>query len=653
MSRVLRWLLAALAATALTACGGGTDGDAPVQVRPPPNALTITLATGEVDATAGEMRVHGVDGLFRTSTLQPGGLYVSKIDALAGPYAATLRLSSNVDGQSLYLGALATAAGPLNVTPLTTLAAAQLFGRDPQQMFGALGGTGEASLAQVTPEALAEAQVRVKAFLQRRHGYTVPASVGDFFTMPFTPQPGDPMFDAVTALNTLLAARGTDVFRVSTEVANEALLCNAERLQWTGPDGTRDFCPATKRTEADAGDARRLRHRFTDSEGNVLEVVVQGAQVRSVSLQPAGGAAVGCEGTACRGLALGAPADDGTRALVFTGLKLGAGVALDGTLQAAAPGAFFPPLPCANRYYVARPDGRVDAACAALDDVLSVGAGSAAALGTQRRAYTFRSDGSIEPAAPALEVVADPDAVVSVLVQDLDPDTGRPRTLWTCRGSACQGVTLGPVRDDPDSFAPYVLRQRLVTLDDTVLAALNPDGTPSDAGPVTVRATLDTLEIVFPPEQQAATLPCASAAQRVVVRISDESRATEECPPVADAIDGLQASDFLRTVAGADGSLTFHIASLRSLNGGLGAAPGLDIVVLDGKAAGARYEGIAGGRYGCDGAACSGVSVGAPDGAGRREIRVQGLRLREITTGGLPGDREAIVDGGFIAAAPG
>lgn len=639
---------------ALAGCGG-TDGDAPQQPRPELDAVTVSLLAGEVGATRAELRVHGVQGIFRVGQRSPDGRYVVKLDQLTGPYAVGVRYNDDDTGAVAYLGALTTGAGPLNVTPLTTFAAAQLFGRDPTALFGGLGGTGDTSLSAITPQALADAQRQVKAYLQRRHGYALPDGVGDFFTSPFVAQAGDPMFDAITALNAVLDGQGTDVFQVAARIGDEARLCNAERLSLTENGDSRDFCPSSKSTLSEDGDPTITRHAFTDNEGNLLTVRGRGSDVLSATLQPAGGApGWSCSGAGCGGLSLGTPAGDQSRAIVFTALKLGSArgtITLDGSLHSNPPGAFFPPLACDNRYYIAHADNRVEAACVAPDSSIGAGFGDAASVGATRRRYTFQSDGSVEPLAAALEVVADPDGIVSVLVQDLDPDTQAPRTLWKCRGTACKGVTLGPVRDDADSFAPYVLRNRLITLDDTVLSGLDPEGTPSTAGAVTIRATLDSFEIVFPAEQQPALRPCASSPHRLTVRLGDEARVYEECVPLPPP-EGVPPELLLRTSVDGEGRATYLMASLVDAFGGSSPSGGVTIETSGGNIIRITYLPINGGTYRCEASACSGVAIAEPDGAGARAITFSGVTLQEVETAGLPGDRSATIDGAFVAPAP-
>jgi hypothetical protein len=648
----LKALLSALVCSLmLVGCGGGGGGD---NAKPEINAVTVSVYAGETGATLAELRVYGVQGIFRIAQRAPDGKYVIKLDQLTGPYAVALRFNDDNTGETVYLGSLATRAGVLNLTPFTTFAAAQLFGRDPKAFFAGLGGTGDASLAAVTPAALINAQARVKTFLLRNYGYTVPSGVGDFFTTSFVAQAGDPTFDAITALNTLLAGRGTNVFQVAAQIGNEARLCNAERLGIASADGPRDFCPASKNTSADAGDATITNFTFSDSDGDTLTVSGRGNDVLSATLQPSGGGAPSsCSGAGCAGLTLGTPAGDGTRPIIFAAVRLisaGGTLQLDGTLQANAPGAFFPPLPCDNHYYVAYVDNHVDAACAAPDTSIGAGFGDTGSLGTTRRRYVFQTDGSVQPLAPNIEIVAEPNAIVSVLVQDIDPNTGLPRTLWKCRAAACNGVTLGPVRDDPDSFAPYVLRNRLITLNDTVLSALNPDGSPSSVGSTTVRASLDSFEIIFPPEQQPVTQACGSASQRLVIGISDETRVFEECPPVI--VPGLTLDLFLHTNTDGQGNPVYFIGSLLEAFGGNSVSGGITIEMNAGGIASVTYLPILGGRYGCTASECSGITIGAPDGTGQRLITFTGVTLTEVETAGLPGDRTAVINGSFVAPPP-
>lgn len=658
VERPVGWLALLIGwALALLGACGGTDGDAPIQIRPEPDVVTITAYSGVPNVTSGGIRVYGVQGVFRAPLPTAQRTFTANLTELTGPYAIGLLGNSDETGDVAHLVSVTTRRGIVNVTPLTTLAVAQLFGRDPTMLFSGLLGAGDPILANVTEVKLIDAQARVRRYLQREFGFTLGDDVGDFFTAPFSPAAGDPMFDAIVALNTRLAELGTDVFAVGKQIAAEANFCNLERLVITMAGEEQEFCPALKSSQPDEADPTVTNYRFTDSAGTVLTVVGRGADVLSATLsQSEGGPVFTCSGAGCTGIALGTPAGDLSRPINFSGVRLAGAsgmLGLDGTLQANPPGAFFPPLLCDNRYYVAYPDGRVDAACAAPDPGLGAGFGSTAERGVERRSYTFSSDGSFEPLAAALEVVAEPDGVVSVLVQDTDPATGELRTLFKCRGADCNGVTLGPVRDDADSFAPLVLRNRLITLDDTVLTALNPAGTPSAVGSATVRASLDSFEVIFPGE--FVFLPCASPSQRLTSQVSDETVVIEECPPAEIPPEaGVEPEAFLRTAADAEGNLTFFISSfVYQPSGSFGPGPGITINLSNEGVVDVTYPSLRGSTFRCVGSACTGVTVSAPDAAGERTISFSGAVLQEIETAGLIGDRTATINGSFTAPPPG
>jgi len=651
------------AATCLLAACGGADGNAPSPASPTSTTLTVTAYGGVANAVEPQqLTVKGVNGIFRVALLAPQGTYAAKLEQLTGPYAVGFEVYVGTETSPRVLGSLATGPGALNVTPLTTLAMAQLTGQDPSLYFPALSGTGDPALKAVTAEKLSAAQTEVKRYLAQQYGITLTNSLGDFFTAPFSPKAGDPMFDAITALNQRFAQRATHAFAVAQQLARHASFCNAERLTLTLGGASLDFCPVQKTTLPNGTDSGLVNHRFIDDGGDVLTVAARDGKPVGARLLRSSGATYACEGVTCAGLALGAAEADGSRPVSWAHVTLVGSadhIAIDGTLQASKPGIALPPLPCdTNRYFIVYPDDRIDATCAASDSAIGAGIGDTVSAGATRRVHTFQSDGSVEPVPAKLEVRADPAGVVSVLVQDLDPDTGAVRTLFKCQGTGCNGAHVGPARDDVDSFPPYTLRRRLIQLDDTVLAAFNPDGTASTFGAATVRAELDSFEIIFPPEGQARAAACASAAQRLTAQPSDESTPSEICPPASLPDDaGIGPEDFRTTTRTADGQFQFLIASYYSSDYSSGTPPyeglgGVTITMAADVVEEVIYKAYIGGTYRCLASACNGITVSAPSASGERAISLAGTVLQEIEAGGLPGDRIATVGGHFTAPAP-
>lgn len=637
------------AAVLLAACGGGTTGDAPPASWPAVASVQGAAYSTDAGLVADEVYVKGASGIYRHVRTDAARAYSAKLDGLGGPYAVALRVVSNTTGAEGFLVALATAAGTANATPLSTLVVAELTGQDPTAYFQGLANAGDPVLSQVTAGSLRAAQARVARRLAHDFGIVLPEGA-DILGAAITAQAGDPWYDAATVLTTRLQAQGRDVLGYAHDVARQAVLCGVERLVWTDASGEADFCPRTKSTTLDPADTAHAQVLFTADNGATLALEARGSTVMTLTVADAAGRTWTCSGAGCAGLTIGAAAADGTRALQFALSLPGLSgpLALAGTLTAPKPGVVLPPLACdSNRYFVIHPDDHVDATCAAPDSLTGAGVGETLSAGTHRRIYRFATDGGAPETDLQLELrVDDASRVASALVYDTDPQTGLPRPRFRCIGSECAGVGIGPAVDDADSFAPYIIRLRTLTLDHTVLAAIQPDGTPADGGPVLVVAELASLEIV--PPQPLRPQPCASAAMRLTAQASDEAAAWDVCPPVDTS--GYVESSFLSTTVDATGT-SFTLASLYS--DGLSAPVGGPVVIhtdLAGTVDTVSFTTIDGVVYRCS--ACGGVTVGTVQSDGTRRVTVTGVELAEVETAGLPGQRSVRLDGGFTAPAP-
>lgn len=648
---VLAWALSLL--LALAGCGGGTDGDAPQQVRDV-NAVVVAAEAAVPGYTADpSIGVYGSQGLFRIGQYQSfDDRHVAKLDLLTGPYAIGLRAVGDDTGEPRTQVSLAFGRGPINLNPLTTLTLAQVLGRDPSTWFSSLAATGDAALAELTPERLDAGQAALRRELARSLGVSLPDTLGDVFTATYAARAGDPMHEAILGVNAALAARGLDVHRYAATLALRAGLCNTERLTIAGDAVDDDFCPASKSAAPQEGDAGVTVYIFVADDGGRLTVRSRDTQVLDATLQPPGDVpAYGCTRSSCAGLVAGALQADGTRSLGFSGVTLrgsGGERRLEGSLSGAKPGPAFPTLGCPDRYQVAFPDGRILSACAAPDNAIGAGIGDASLVGGERRLYTFRSDGTIEPAAPALDVRADGSTLHTLFVQDVDAETGLPRRLYRCQGAACGGVTIEPARDDVDSFAPYTLRRRLMTIADATLSAFAPDGSALDEAPAIVRARLDSFEIVYPPEAPLSPPPepCASPAQRLLATLPYLDAPVEVCPPTLEADPSYGYNIFLDSSVDAEGRTRLFIASG---NAGNSPASGVTITLDGDQVAAVDFQELNGATFLCRGAACRGIVVGPPDAQGRRAVSITGATLTEVESAGLPGDRSAVIDGAFVA----
>lgn len=654
--RSIRDRFAGIAATAamllLAACGGGTGGDAPPQQKPELILLGGTAYLGEVGYSADvRVRVNGRVGPARTVAFTGPFAYSAKVDNLAAPYAAGLHIVSDATGQEGWLLGVATGPGTANATPLSTLAVALGLGVDPSRYFPALAIPGDEALSAVTAERIATGQDRATRYLTQQLGLDLPPGLGDFNAAPFVPTAGDPMFDTIEAFDAALRDRGLDLVSVMRELGAEGARCNIERLRIDAGGVQTDFCPAQKLALIDTPEPGATRYRFATADGSRLEVTARGRSPQAIVRTEPGGRTASCSGGGCAGLAIGAAAADGSRALSFAAVRLagtGGPQRLDGMLRTGLAGPNLPPLPCESRYDIVRADSRVESTCVQGDD-LGYGAGRTESAGALRRVYTFSSDGSTVPLPPSVQVRADGETVVSVAVFDVDPATGRQRVLNKCIGSGCVGVTIGPPTDDATTFAPYVIRTRPIVLEGTSLPAVDATGVPTGGEALTVYAGVLSVEIVLPAPLRPA--PCDASGNRVAARFDTGDPAQTICPP--QEAPGFDPASFLSTGRDPAGELRFTIANLYLDGLGSATQSGGLVVSMDGEAvAGVTLALVDGTTYACEGAACAGVEVAAPGASGGREIAFTGTRLTEIELGGLPGIRHATLDGGFVAPPP-
>lgn len=202
--QAIRAVAAGCAVSALIACGGGGGGDS----RPASGGtLTGTVAIG---APLAGVKVDALFSAFPTSaqvvstTTDANGSYTITLPGGARPPFA-LRAGNFVQTANPAFPRLfsySARAGTVNITPLTDLLVTRLMNRKQ----GFLGDTiGIANLA-ATDQAVAAATQQVKTYLQSRSASVNASAVADFVSTPFTPFPGNPYDDVMTALKQSLIA---------------------------------------------------------------------------------------------------------------------------------------------------------------------------------------------------------------------------------------------------------------------------------------------------------------------------------------------------------------------------------------------------------------------------------------------------------------
>lgn len=648
-TRLVRRVALAAAAFSMIAMlggcgGGGTTSD--VEAPPLPDALPDLSGTvydgatlpGDLDL---QVTVKGNVGTARSTDSQRDNIsanYAASLFRLSGPYL----IGANAGELSAL--SVATEGGTANVTSLTTLVVAELLGREPFAYFNSLGATG--GFTEASEESIHAAQMQVKRYLQREFEFEVPPGIGDFITTPFQPVAGDPMFDTIAAL-TVKLGNGGNYRPLAAAVGEESGRCRLESVSVTAGSYNDRFCPFTKRNEVDEIDMTVNIIGFSNQRGDALTLRTRGDEVLSAQLLTREGAAFPCGGgTACQGITLGTPAGDLTRPVTFAAASLSGTdgtVVLQGSLQSAVPGIALPGLLCTNNlYYLIHPDRIVEGYCAALSEFIPGAAGGSANLaGGERLVYGFGDANSV---GPFVEVVTLGDAILRVLVRRFDPETGLITALFQCR-NGCPRATLGPVTVDNSSGAEAQLRT--IDLDGVLLAAVMPDGTLSATESLTIEASLTGFLLNDPSVPPALPVPCSASAPNVAVTLSDEPEPENVCVP-----DDTQGNTLSGSFTDEFGNTGFFVQNLLDDGaGGVGTGSSVTVIVSDGAVLSVSFQGRRP-TYRCDAAACTGVIVSAPNGAGETTVTFSGTALQEIGTGDIPADRTATLNGSFVAPPP-
>jgi hypothetical protein len=615
-------LAGGLALAGLAGCGGGGGPEAaPVSPLPPSvrgeSTDALSPAPTQVEVTA-----KGSSGLSRTSaSLLSGTRFEVSLQELSGPY---LLASARTDGAFVF--ALALQEGTANLTPLTTLVVTQWLGQDPLAFFEALGHNG--GVPAVTAAELDLAQRQVEYHLHRRLGLDWRGSAS-FTTTPFVAAAGDAHFERLRLLQATLAGQGRTLSALVDEIRLQTQRCTGPRLTVQGAVESRLFCPQTSSTSLDPTDGSVRLHEFSDLFGDHLQVRLRGDDVVSARFTFEG-VSHDCSGAGCAGLRPGAFDSAGERPLQLDTLALqaadGQRLQLSGVLTAAALGQVFPPLACEdNLAFLIPPSGEILGFCDG--DVIGRASGRA------RQVHTLADEAGV--VASRIDVTVQGETLISVSLWQLDGDT--ERVTHRCLGTACTGVTVSAVAADG---------LRRVTLQDTPLAAVDASGAPSGEPLRWLRAQYRVED-----ESYEYGTYCGFDNGEVRGVFSDETEGLRVCVPTAAFSDETGFYDLVGRTSGEGGELGYYVVSMEgrfrrgNFNGGI--ADRLVVQTLGGQVLSVQFFRRDGQRFGCEAAACTGVTVTPGDGSQASRIRFADTLLVELTRGNLAGDRSLRLSRGF------
>jgi hypothetical protein len=620
--------------------GCGSEGP-PEQTKVESPALTGTATYGAA-VQPGDVTAKGVSGRTRTASNSSGtNQFTVSLEQLSPPYALSFQAGDERGGIVVLYG-IATQAGTANVTPLTTLLIAQLLGQDPALAYAGFSSGGATNTSLVTEANIRDAQAKLVTYLQDVLGITVRAPTASFVTTSFNATAGDPMFDTMKALDDKLVATGRNFTELSVSVATLARLCLEEKILIAVGGQPKEFCPAMKAANPDEVDSTILNYVFSAPTNDIVTVRVRENEVLSAEYVTAAGQHYTCSATACGAIALGVPGEDLTRTLAFSNAPLtgdgGVGLMLNGTLIGAIPGIALPILPCDdNKFFVIKEDRSVVADCVETADPFGLGGTLWSQLrgaAPSRAEYSFGNSGTTHPGMPRFELAMDGnDSVVSAYYRELDPDTFVPTVQFACEGSACNGITLGPVTVNTDYDPSMPIYIRNVTFDDTVLAGLSDDGSAiGESATLKASVTLVYVENPSGPMQYPDLV---------------------DCTPGSDTVSVAAGSDTFNFCSGASGRAAFG-----NSQGGIDFVMNDDafftpitVAVVDGVVTRVTYSSSVFQNFYCSGN-CVGVTVSAPDADGNRTLSFSNTALHEMQNFPRPGSRNVVLNGGGLLFPP-
>lgn len=607
---LLRGLLLLWGSSLLAGCPSD-DSRNPDQ--PPQRIELVGTVAGGAPAAFAEVISKPATGPTIAVGTNASGRYAMIVEPQAAPFLLQARTVGTTFGQASWY-AVATQPGIVNVTPLTTLVVAQLQGDDPSVFYQSLGPSGASDFSAVTQANIAAAHAEVVKRLKRQFGITVPASIASFSTSAFSAVAGDPMDDLLSELKQRLDANGSSFEQLVVDVVEEALRCKAEKLVVSIGGATEELCPANKESAPDPSDASVTIARFVNAMNDALVVRTRGTALLAVEFEREGNVVSTCADSACAGVTLGALDGDGYRSIAFAGTTL-TGAAANATLTGSLKtGNGVPPRNCTGtKITYEYSDGRVEIDCLARR------------VSTPRFARVSYGFFGKNDASRLLDVRADGEAVAWV---GIGPSFGG--IDYRCKSSACNGVVVG---------AADAQGRRTVTLENTLLARANGDGTVNTDDAVRVTATLLSAPPPVPPTN-ACAVPIRltlTSSDGVVLPLCDINRdgGLSLNDVDGDGVVDQVGTTTLATLTGDQVAPLFDTsantpASIEFLRNFFDAYPV---------------------EYRCLATACAGMSI-RRNTEGRYVFELNGATLTEVDPDGGVGDRTLRLDGFIISGLP-
>ena len=548
------------------------------------------------------------------ATTDAQGRFRVQVNRLEAPYI----IEANLDGAKIH--SVAFAPGEVNVTLLTEMVVFQIVQRRTFEFFEDVA-TPAFTPGLFTPASLADATAKLQIALQENLAYVIPAGIGDLFTTPFSPVAGDPMDDALSALQAAFTAKGKSLLSYQDDVIAENARCNNEKVTLISGATARKFCPVSRQTAVDAVDLTLTTFTFTNAVGNTLTIRQRADAIESVALVSGGTPLFGCDAAACNGVAVGSIATDGRRQITFnstTGTdSTGAPATLQGTLQAAKAG--LPPLACeGNTGFLTISDGTILGGCS----------GGGSSFGGDRAYTEFNAADAEGNSIFNVHIRSKDSEVVSMTAYHFNLDTGQQIADFKCVSTACNGVIIGPLNAD---------NTRSFSFTDTLLQEISVDGTPTGQASAAFNATF--IASIAPRLDQ---VNCIDTSESVTATIAGE-RAVTVCPFAGGTSEGERGGFFL-DAARTQIFYSWTNVSRRDLENSLS-------ITVEGDNIKEVVFNIGFAIFKCNDAACGGASISAPTAAGKRNVSFSAVQLREVDIGGFPGERVAQITGSVITVS--
>ncbi len=249
-----RFVVAALSAAVLAACGGG---DEPAAGGNPAQPLTLSGVAARGAALAGASVEATCATGSGTGTAQPDGSYSLAITG--GVLPCVLKAASS-DGTTYYsLAAGAGSTATANITPLTQLVVAQLTGQDPAVFYAGAAGNAASLATAVTAVKIDAASTAVVQTLQAAGVDT--SAITSIVSGSLAAGTGTGYDGVLDTLGTTLASTGSTLGELVTAVAATAAAAGpaAPATHSGGDNVTASLLPAALLLKAKAEHCAALR----------------------------------------------------------------------------------------------------------------------------------------------------------------------------------------------------------------------------------------------------------------------------------------------------------------------------------------------------------------------------------------------------------